>query len=742
MNEIHREIRVKQLAQYELIEELGRGGFAVVYRARDTQLEREVALKIIKGSFTDEATFIQRFRQEARTAANLRHPNIVPVYDFGEVDGALYLAMPLIGGGRTLRELLVEQAPLSLGRALPILTQLAAALDYLHQHEPPLIHRDIKPANVLLEEAGEGFWVMLTDFGLVHSLEASAELTRSSSILGTLAYMAPEQADAQRWGEATPLADVYALGVMTYEMLTGRVPFAGETPAVLHAHAYEPPPSPLELLPDLGDDLSDVLLRALRKPPAERYPSAGAFVAALQDVSDTWRAAAARESTLEQLEAQADELLAAGEWLEALDCCTQMVRLDPNRPATLEMLTEAKQGLDQQQAEAVQRRRLAEQYETGLELFQAEKWQQAHSAFKEVAEGNPDFRDVQEKLAQAQDEMQRAQWYDKAIAHGGVERWAKACRTWVQVLRGRLDYRGGDAAGRLLDATEGLLNQHAELTAGFKQARHALRLYENLAVAVERSDWEKAVADGEKLSALAPDLKGVLAWIEHARQQLPAVAIRAAQARNDNRLVWEQDGKEMVRIPAGEFLYGDEKEKRGLFEFWIDKTPVTNAEYARFVADTGHKPPKHWKGKIPPENIADHPVIYVLWRDAVAYAKWAGKRLPTEEEWEKAARGMDGWIYPWGDGEPTPELCNFGQNEGGVTPVGKYSPRGDSPYGCVDMAGNVWEWTASDHEQGGKVLRGGSWYNNPSHVRGANRGGYAPDDTRDVIGFRCARSSQ
>jgi serine/threonine-protein kinase len=130
-----------KLGKYELIAELGRGGFATVYRARDTKMEHEVALKVITGHFTDETAFVRRFRQEARVAANLRHPNIVPVYDFGEVDGALYIAMALIGEGRTLRDLLDAQAPLTLAEALPLLTPLAAALAYLHQQDQPLIHR-------------------------------------------------------------------------------------------------------------------------------------------------------------------------------------------------------------------------------------------------------------------------------------------------------------------------------------------------------------------------------------------------------------------------------------------------------------------------------------------------------------------------------------------------------------------------------------------------------------------------
>ena len=466
---------MERLGKYEIIEEIGHGGFAVVYKARDTKMNREVALKVIAGGLAQEQTFVERFRQEARVAANLRHPNIIPVHDFGEAaDGTLYLAMALIGQGRTLRDLLDEEAPLPLSEALSILTQLARALDYLHRHDPPLTHRDVKPTNVLLEEDAEGHWVVLTDFGLVRSLQASAELTKTGSILGPPAYLAPEQADARKWGDVKPLADVYALGIVAYEMLTGRPPFGGEAPTVLHAHAYEPPPSPLELTPDLGDDLSRVLLRALRKSPEKRYASAGTFVGALQAAADARNAVARREATLEQLEVQAKQLLEAEEWLEALDCCTRMVRLDPDRPAALQMLTLAKQGLDREQAKAVQRRRLAEQYEEGLTLLEEGKWQLALVTLKEVAEGNPDFRDVQEKLAQARDELQRAQWYDEAIAHAQSAHWSKACRAWMNVLRSEWAYRDGKAISEFITAVEGLLAQVDEMASKRQEQEPAI----------------------------------------------------------------------------------------------------------------------------------------------------------------------------------------------------------------------------------------------------------------------------
>ncbi|MCA9925665.1 MAG: SUMF1/EgtB/PvdO family nonheme iron enzyme, partial [Anaerolineales bacterium] len=209
-----------------------------------------------------------------------------------------------------------------------------------------------------------------------------------------------------------------------------------------------------------------------------------------------------------------------------------------------------------------------------------------------------------------------------------------------------------------------------------------------------------------------------------------------------NSFVDAKTGKEMIRIPAGEFLYGENKEKSYLDEFWIAKTPVTNAEYARFVAGTKHEPPQHWGGSQPPADIANHPVVYVSWHDAKAFAKWAGAKLPTEQQWEKAARGVDGRNYPWGN-EWRKNHCNTSETGiNATTPVGQFSPQGDSPYGCVDMSGNVWEWTESKREEGSdrRVLRGGSWNNDPADVRCANRGSNAPDDRLGNIGFRLARA--
>lgn len=209
-----------------------------------------------------------------------------------------------------------------------------------------------------------------------------------------------------------------------------------------------------------------------------------------------------------------------------------------------------------------------------------------------------------------------------------------------------------------------------------------------------------------------------------------------------SKVIIGEDGQEMVYIPAGEFLMGGEKKPVLVEAFYVDRYPVTNSEYKRFVDSTRHPFPAHWRGGTYPEGKADHPVVQVRWSDAAAYARWAGKRLPTEAEWEKAARGTDGREYPWGN-EFDKDKCNT--NESGIwdtTPVGQYSPAGDSPYGVGDMAGNVWEWTANGSGPIPRPLRGGSWLDSRHEARCTSRRKHTPSRRNDFIGFRCASSTQ
>jgi serine/threonine-protein kinase len=248
---------------------------AVVYKARQTDLDRIVALKILPPGLTSDQSYIARFRQEARSAARLEHPHIMPIYEVGEVAGYHYIAMKFIQG-RTLKQLLQQEGALSVRRAAQILAQVGEALDYAHRQG--IIHRDIKPSNVMITDEG---WVYLTDFGLARGTGSNSGLTIAGTVMGTPEYMSPEQ--AQGLPNVGPPTDIYALGVMLYELLTGAFPFKAETPmAMLAARLVHAPIPPRDVRSDLPPAVEDVIMRALARKPEARFATAAEMVAALR----------------------------------------------------------------------------------------------------------------------------------------------------------------------------------------------------------------------------------------------------------------------------------------------------------------------------------------------------------------------------------------------------------------------------------------------------------------------------
>ena len=266
------------IAGYRIEERIGRGGMGVVYRAEHLNLQRRAAVKIIAPDLAESVGFRERFTREARIAAALQHPNIVTVYDAGEVEGLLYLAMQYIEG-EDLAAILRRDGRLRPYRAIDVCRQVASALDAAHAMG--LIHRDVKPANVLIE----GRNAFLTDFGLTKRVEGThAQLTRAGDVVGTIHYVAPEQIEGRR---VSARSDVYSLGCLLYHCLAGQVPFALETDvAVIYAHLSEQPPKLSELRPELPEGLDAVMAKALDKSPDRRFPSCGDTISAARAVID------------------------------------------------------------------------------------------------------------------------------------------------------------------------------------------------------------------------------------------------------------------------------------------------------------------------------------------------------------------------------------------------------------------------------------------------------------------------
>ena len=624
-----------RLGKYLLYEQLGRGGYGTVYRARDAVLNVERAVKVLHPALSSDPEFLGRFRSEAQLAARLEHAHIVPVYDLGEAEGSVFLAMKYMEGG-SLKDLLARAGRLPFGRALEITRQVAAALEYAHQQPEQLIHRDVKPGNILFEKdplAGTGGSARLTDFGFAKALlsTGSESLSASGAMIGTPAYMPPEIWMGQA---ASPATDVYALACVTYEMLTGESLFGGgETPPplVMKRH-FDPLVLPAAWPEGVPEGVSGVLEIALAKEPGERYAGAGEFARALEAV------------VRDQGAVVSDQLSVVSDQVSV--------------------------GRDGQAMNSGEERN-----ETPAPVGRT---------------GSPSYPP----------EPKRRAWWPWVVGVGGL------------IVLAAL-------------ALPGLIARPAATP------------------------------------TVAPPMTSI-----PAATAMPALGIGSTQ-------VPAQDGWAMEYVPAGEFRMGsinsdtmadsDEKPQHTvtLDAYWIDQTEVTNGMYAKCVQAGACQPPSQSGSYTHPgyydnPQYDNYPVIYVNWTDANAYCGWAGARLPTEAEWEKAARGTDGRIYPWGNGSPDPSLANFNMNVGDTSAVFSYAS-GASPYGALDMAGNVLEWvndwydanyytnSPSSNPQGPasgqyRVLRGGSWNFSGNFVRASYRGWSSPTDSDNFVGFRCSRS--
>ncbi len=252
--------------RYEILRHLARGGMAEVYVAHDLMLDRRVALKVLFPELSTDRNFVERFRREAQAAANLSHPNIVSIYDWGEEEGTYFIVMEFIEG-RTLGQIIRQEGPLVADRAAEIAADVAAALAFAHRSG--VVHRDVKPGNVLISPTGQ---VKVTDFGIARAANSDQDLTQTGAVMGTATYFSPEQAQGHR---VDPRSDVYSLGVVLYEMVAGRAPFAGENPmAIAYKHVREQPVPPRQVNADVPEAFESIVLQAMAKNPNDRYTSA------------------------------------------------------------------------------------------------------------------------------------------------------------------------------------------------------------------------------------------------------------------------------------------------------------------------------------------------------------------------------------------------------------------------------------------------------------------------------------
>jgi serine/threonine protein kinase len=668
--------------QYRIEGQLGHGGFGSVYRAHDTHLREDVAIKeMIPGLVGDEET-LKRFLAEAKATMRLSHDRIVRTHHvFAEGEGAgeshYYIVMEYMAGG-SLEEWLDEKGQVPVATAVAIGGQVAEGLAYAHDRG--VVHCDLKPANILftadLEASDAG--AKVADFGIAHVSEQMLTRTWHTSagfVAGTLPYMSPEQTRGQR---DDPRLDVYALGAVLYHMITGRIylDFGEEdTPYtladnILRIHNEQPAP-PSVHSPGVPSWLDGVILKALHKQPEDRFATIADMQAALLEQGQISRTPVS------------DAPIASARPLE---------RPAPP-PAAPDVVPKVEDVLPPTP--------LPPDWDLGLEDDETLR------PSPDLEETIPQLADLRGQLARSIEEARRIKAESKRETRADHEE------------RRRRESERRRQEG--LEKAEEAIQRAVE-----RVQRHAQRRIEH------------RVLD-EQLAPLLEQVGSMWDGVSPALEQLGSIPGTFEPDAEGKVPIWQRLGIGLIQIPAGVFLYGDDKVRVDLPGYYLAQLPVTNAQYKVFVKATGHPAPRHWKKGRIPRGRKSHPVVNVSWHDAVVFCEWAGCRLPTEHEWEKGARGTDGLEYPWGD-EWEEERCNTAEAGIGDTTPARKHPQGASPYGLLDMAGNVWEWCQdwAEEKKKHKVLRGGAWDQPSARARCASRHKWHPESGSDMIGFRVA----
>jgi len=829
--------------RFQIESRLGEGAAAVVYRARDQNLNRTVAVKVLRNVSLMNETSRKRFHREAQVAGSLSHPNLMAVHDSGEVQGQPYLVMELIEG-RPLHDILAgrqyEQRTM-----VELLEKVARGV--AAAHDKGVVHRDLKPANIMVTPEGEP---KVGDFGLAHLVGSETGLTRTGATLGTPLYMAPEQLSGS--GVAVTLAsDVYALGAMLYEVLTGRPPHIGESLSELYSKiAREDPVAPRQLNVKVPRDLDTITLKAIDRDPARRYPHAREFADDLRRHLDgepiLARAASLsaralkgmrRHRTASAVLALVLAVAAAGVAAASVSAARFRTRID----GLLELAGNAER--DGRHAEARDRYGDVRTLQPGHPVAEAKFYEmdraagaasrkkaaaeflaRGRSAKAEVDHLQRDLAELVKEETRLSSETEPSDGAEKKAPLWAVRRRIQAAREQItlreqDVFVAFVSTLGADPDNR--EARDALARHYAaELEAAEKDGNRdqailsekMARLFDDgrLAPLLERQ------GSIEVESRPAGATAELLRYEEGADLRLAAVPVRSIGScpvarmplacgsyllllKKDgfrdvrypflisrgvhhvakvNLYTDEEIGKDFVYVPAGEFIMGGDPrafsptplQLARSEDYFISRFEVSGSDYLAFLNDRSFQTlDQAWK-RTPRESAyggqywgrdGDHikdtrgwqgmAACGLSWDDASAYCAWVARRggrwstarLPTGLEWEKAARGADGRIHPWGN-QFDWSFVNGGRSRPGrprMEAIGAY-PADESPYGVRDLAGAMREWCFDlDDLNLQRHVRGGTWGGlEPVYFRSATRGYYLPNSASANLGFRPVRT--
>lgn len=699
-----------RLGRYEVRQPLGAGGMGEVYLGWDPDLERPVAVKVLRSDRDENPDRVRRFVQEARAASALNHPNVAHVYEVGSENGLRFIAMEVVEG-ETLRDR-IRRGPMSIDDVLSIANQVVAGVAAAHQ--AGIVHRDLKPENVIVRPDG---YVKVLDFGLAKLLQSrdqdSETLLRTGSgvMLGTLHYMAPEQFGG---ADVTAAADVFSLGIVLFEMVTGRRPFEGDNATeVATAILSKPPSSATALRAETPPHLSAVIAKALQKDPLQRYSTAGELLEELKQIS--------RETTVDALAAERARSAAPvrRRWMIAaaavvILAAAVFVFLRYRRSQQIHAAT-----LETAKAER---------------LLNEGRFPEAFASASAAAGVLRGDRRVQSVI-------------DTASTRASIESDPPGAAVYLQRFKGPPD--------RVRAGTTPLIIEH------LPRAEYVLTLEKKGFAPVKRI-FSALYPRDFQLPHIPPVVK--IKLVETSKTPEGMIFVEGSPfrltgwSRSSDREValsdYFIDRHEVSNREFEEFVRAGGYRMRELWRHPFEENGRTipfEAAAARFHDTTGLPGPRGWVGGAPPAGREDHPVTNVTWYEAAAFAQWKKKMLPTVYEWEYAARprpaGAMGTAFPWGmvvdscslaicgaGGTDVSERTNFLGK--GTLPVDSM-PFGMSVWGAYHMAGNVAEWCVNRSESG-FAARGGGW-NNGVYAFGRTAS-LPPWYTSDDLGFRCARA--
>lgn len=717
--------------KYRIEARLGSGGMGDVYRATRLLIGDSVAIKILHPHLARDPQAAERFRREAVTATQLRHRNVVAIYDVGisAAHNVPYILMEL-AEGFSLRQIIKEYGTLPLDFVVTVAAQVCAALD--EAHRLGIVHRDIKPENIIAHQTTTGWQIKILDFGIAKLYnQGDIGLTQDGTSLGTPQYMSPEQCLGQ---DLDGRSDVYSAGIVLYEMLCGTVPFKSPTASAIAIYQVQSAPTRLieqDASIDLG--VEAVILKSLEKHPDARQQSASALSQELiKAATAAFKSGKTAISAVPIAAPEVEPELDAHVSGQATDSSTNTSKAsDEEVVLPLERGVESSAGklLDETQVvEIVDSAKLGEMSEDLSTEVETVSSEHTESPSASIPHGP----------SEESDHVPQSGQYLDAVP---------------QPMEDLEDIPAGEAAFDA-EASSALPRPESGVSSPITGEHSDLQLFNEGELSGGRPG--KTISIIVAAGVLFAIFAGGFVWWNYSGSNT-ASAEKSTSSNVGQPSASLPNG--MAYIPGGEFMMGSDTghvysqpaHRVAVSPFYIDITEVTNEEYKKFLDATGTKDPPKWKNGQFPEGEARFPATGIDWEAASAYAAWARKRLPTEAEWEFAARGADGRIYPWGN-EWKDDCANAKERYRGMREVGTASC--ESPFGLVDMIGNAWEWTSDDAKAypGGKdfddvrpkakVIRGGYWGSKTKEdTNSLRRGAWGATGEEDYsnTGFRCVK---